>query len=69
MTFAMHAGIACLYFACWDSISSFALACWDGVYGFPGLELAIPDWCLPKGVCCELGHDWWLFIICTMMGF
>ena len=31
MTLAMHAGIACLHFACWDSISGFALACWDSM--------------------------------------
>ena len=61
--FAIHAGIACLHFACWDSMSGSALACWDSVSGFPGLWLAISDWCLSKGVCCKPGHDCWLFII------
>ena len=68
MTFAMHAGIACLHFACWDSMSGFALACWDNMSGFPGLWLAVHDWCLFEGVCCKLGPEWWLYIICTVMG-
>ena len=37
MTFAIHAGIACLHFACWDSMSFMALACWDSMSGFPGV--------------------------------
>ena len=35
--FAMHAGIACLHFACWDSLSGFTLACWDSISGISGL--------------------------------
>ena len=68
MTFAMPAGIASQHFACQDSMSNFVLACWDSVSSFPGLWLAIVDWCLPKGVCCKPGHHWWIFIICTVMG-
>ena len=48
VSFAMHAGIACLHSACWgslsgfalaywDSLSGFAVACWDSMSGFPGL--------------------------------
>ena len=66
--FAIHAVIACLYFACQDSMSSFVLACWDSMSGPPGMWLPIPDWCLPKSFCCKLGHDWLLFIICITMG-
>ena len=68
LTLAMHVGIGFLCFACWDSMSSFTLECCDSMSSFPGLWLAISDWCLPKGVCCKLGCGWQLFIICTTMG-
>ena len=64
----MHARIACLHSACWDSMSGFALACWDSLSGFPGLWLAVVDWCISKAISCKLGHDWLLFIVCTVMG-
>ena len=63
--FALHVGVVCLYFACWDSLSGFTLPCWDSVSGFSGLWLTVADWCLSKGVNCKCGCDWWLFIVCT----
>ena len=65
-------------YGCWDSLSApcilgwpvwLCLACWDIMSGFPALWLAIANWCLLGCICCKLVHDWWLFIICTMMGF
>ena len=65
--FAMHAGMACLYLACWDNTSGFAHTFRNNFPGFPDLGLAVSDWHLFKGICCKLGHDCWLFIICTVL--
>ena len=62
MTLAMHVGIACLYLAYWDSLSEFTFACWYYMSAFPGLSLAVADWCLLEYIHCKLGHDRLLII-------
>ena len=65
----MHVGIACLDLEYWDSLSDFAFACLDSMSGFPGLWLAVANWCLFKCIHCKLGCDWLLIIIlqCDMV--